>query len=131
MTNCQGCGTESQSQDRCCKNCGATMAVSVEDLSDTRRFDPSARVTTTGSLDQNNVQYVPGAATFPLFPDSAALRQTQSFIKNLIHRKLFWLVAFLVLSLFVGTGVIMGRDAIRVRRAPRAEKATDAQRDKR
>jgi len=128
MTNCQGCGTEIQSQDRFCKNCGAPMAVSVEDLSDTRRFDPSARVTTTGSLDQNNVQYVPGAATFPLFPNSAALRQTQSFIKNLIHRKLFWLVAFLVLSLFVGTGVIMGRDAIRASRAHRAEMAREAER---
>ena len=93
MTNCQGCGTEISSQDRFCKNCGAPMAASVEDLADTHRFDPSARVTTTGSLDQNNVQYVPGAATFPLLPDSAALRQTQSLIKNLIHRKLFWLVA--------------------------------------
>ena len=128
MTNCQGCGTEIQSQDRFCKNCGAPMAASVEDLSDTQRFDPSARVTTTGSLDQNNIQYVPAAATFPLLPDSAALRQTQSLIKNLIHRKLFWLVAFLVLSLFVGTGVIMGRDAIRARRAHNAEMAREAQR---
>lgn len=128
MTNCQGCGTEIQSQDRFCKNCGAPMAASVEDLSDTRRFDPSARVTTTGSLDQNNVQYLPGAATFPLLPDSAALRQTQSVIKNLIHRKLFWLVAFLILSLFVGTGVIMGRDAIRARRAHRAEMVRETER---
>ena len=128
MTNCQGCGTEIQVQDRFCKNCGAPMAASVEDLSDTRRFDPSARVTTTGSLDQNNVQYVPGAATFPLLPDSSALRQTQSLIKNLIHRKLFWLVAFLIMSLFVGTGVIMGRDAIRARRAHRAEMAREDER---
>jgi membrane-associated protease RseP (regulator of RpoE activity) len=127
MTNCQGCGTEIQSQDRFCKNCGAPMAASVEDLADTRRFDPSARVTVTGSLDQNQVQYVPGAATFPLLPDYAALRRTQSFIKNLIHRKLFWLVAFLLAFLFVGTGVIMGRDAIRARRAHKAEMVREAE----
>jgi membrane-associated protease RseP (regulator of RpoE activity) len=127
MTNCQGCGAEIQNQDCFCKNCGAPMAVSVEDLSDTRRFDPSARVT-TGELDSNKVQYVPAAPTYPLLPDSDRLRQTQSFIKNLIHRKAFWLVVFLLSFLFVGTGVIMGRDAIRASRAHQAEMRREAER---
>jgi len=130
MTNCQGCGTEILGQDRFCKNCGAPIAASVEDLADTRPFDPSAPVTTTGSLDPNKVKYVPAAATYPLLPDSGALRQTKSLIKNLIHTKTFWLVSFLLLFLFVGTGVIMGRDAIRARRAHLAEMARMAEQAK-
>jgi membrane-associated protease RseP (regulator of RpoE activity) len=126
MTNCQGCGTDLLSQDHFCKNCGAPVAASVEDLADTRRFDPSAPAVTTGSLDQNSPLYVPAPATHPFVQGSTSLNQTHSFIKTLIQRKLFWLLSFLLLSLFVGTGVIMGRDAVRARRAYRAERAREA-----
>jgi len=126
MANCQGCGTELLSQDHFCKNCGAPVAASVEDLADTRRFDPSAPATgRTGSLDPNSPLYVPAPSTHP-FAQSTPPHQIRSFINNLIHRKLFLLLAFFLLSLFVGTGVIVGRDAVRARRARRAEQAREA-----
>lgn len=131
MTNCQACGTKIVGQDRFCKNCGAPMAASIEDLADTRPFDPSAPAATTahtGSLDPNSPLYVPAPTTYPLANGSATLVQTQSLVRSLLQRKLFWLLAFLMLSLFIGTGVIIGRDAVRARRAHRAEQAREAQR---
>src|SRR5712692_5074828 len=121
MTNCPACGTEILSQDRFCKNCGAPVAASVEDLADTKRFDPSAPTAQTGSLDINNPLYATAPATYPLAQGSASLPQTQSFIKNLLHRKLVWLLAIFLLFLFVSTGVTIGREAVRSRRAHRAE----------
>ena len=131
MTNCQGCGTAMLSQDRFCKNCGAPVVASVEDLADTRPFDPSAPVVATantGSLDPNSPLYAPASATYPIAASSAPLNQTQSFIKNLVQRKVFWLLAFFLLFLFVGTGVTIGREAVRARRMRRAEMAQEAER---
>ena len=130
MTNCQGCGIEILSQDRFCKNCGAPVAASVEDLADTRPFDPSAPVVATahtGSLDPNSPRYTPTSATYPMPQASAPLYQNQSFIKNLLQRKLVWLLALLLLFLFIGTGVTIGREAVRARRAHRAEQAREAE----
>lgn len=131
MTNCQACGTMIVGQDRFCKNCGAPMAASIEDLADTRPFDPSASAGTTahtGSLDSNSPLYGPAPTTYPLAAGSATLVQTQSFVRSLVQRKLFWLLAFLMLFLFISTGVIIGRDAVRARRAHRAEQAREAER---
>lgn len=130
MTNCQGCGTEILSQDRFCKNCGAPSAASIEDLADTRRFDPSAPVaaTATGSLDSNDPLYAAAPATYPLAPGSAPLPKTPSFIKDLLQRKLFWLLASFLLILFIGTGATIGREVVRARRAHRAELAREAER---
>jgi membrane-associated protease RseP (regulator of RpoE activity) len=128
MTNCQGCGTELLSQDRFCKNCGAPVAASVEDMADTRPFDPSARSVATpqtGSLDPNGPLYIPGNSTYPMAQGSTPL--SNSFIKNLIHRKLVWLLALFLLIMFVGTGVTIGREAVRSRRAHRAELAREAE----
>jgi len=130
MTNCQGCGIEILSQDRFCKNCGAPVAASVEDLADTRPFDPSAPVVATahtGSLDPNSPRYTPTSAAYPMPQASAPLYQNQSFIKNLLQRKLVWLLALLLLFLFIGTGVTIGREAVRARRAHRAEQAREAE----
>jgi len=130
MTNCQGCGIEILSQDRFCKNCGAPVAASVEDLADTRPFDPSAPVVATahtGSLDPNNPRYAPTSSTYPMAQPSAPLHQNQSFIKNLLQRKLVWLLALLLLFLFIGTGVTSGREAVRARRAHRAEQAREVE----
>ena len=126
MTNCQGCGTELLSQDHFCKNCGAPVAASIEDLEDTRRFDPSASAVTTGSLDQKGPLYVPAPATHPFAQGSTPASQMQSFIKSLIHRKLFWLLAFFLLTLFTATGVTIGRDMVRARRMRRMEQAREA-----
>jgi membrane-associated protease RseP (regulator of RpoE activity) len=131
MTNCQGCGTDLLSRDRFCKNCGAPAAASVEDLADTRPFDPSAPVVATahtGSLDPNSPRYAPAPGTYPMTQGSASLHQTQSLIKNLIQRKLFWLLALFLLFLFTGTGLVVGREAVRARRAHRAERAREAER---
>jgi membrane-associated protease RseP (regulator of RpoE activity) len=128
MTNCPACGTEILGQDRFCKNCGAPVAASVEDLADTKRFDPSAPTAQTSSRDPNNPLYATAPATYPLAQGSASLPRTQSFIKNLLHRKLIWLLALFLLFLFVGTGVTVGREVVRSRRARRAEQAQEAER---
>lgn len=131
MTNCQGCGTDLLSQDRFCKNCGAPAAASVEDLADTRPFDPASPAVATahtGSLDPNSPLYAPASATYPMAQGSAPLHQTQSFIKNLLQRKLVWLLALFLLFLFIGTGVTIGREAVRARRSHRAEQAREAER---
>jgi membrane-associated protease RseP (regulator of RpoE activity) len=130
MTNCQACGTETLGQDRFCKNCGAPFAASVEDLADTRRFDPSGPTVNTGSLDPNSPLYAAAPATYPLAQGSTPLRPTQSFIKRLLQRKLLWLLALLLVFLFIGTGVTIGREAVRARRAHRAEQAREAERAK-
>src|SRR4030095_15673330 len=111
MTNCQGCGTEILSQDRFCKNCGAPMAASVEDLADTKRFDPSAPH--TGSLDPKSPLYVTAPAAYPMVEGSASLNKTRSFIKTLLERKLVLLLALFMLFLFISTGVTVGREMVR------------------
>ena len=133
MTSCQGCGTDLPNQDRFCKNCGAPVAASVEDLADTRPFDPSvpaAATADTGSLDPNSPRYTPAPSTYPLAQSSAPLHPIQSFIKNLLERKVFWLLASFLLLLFIGTGVTIGREAVRARRAQRAELAREAARSR-
>lgn len=129
MTNCQGCGTEILSQDHFCKNCGAPVAASVEDLTDTRRFDPSAPAATarTGSLDPNSPFYVVGAATYPIPQAPVPSSQTAPLIKKLLRRNIAWVLAFVLLFLCAGTGLVVARDVIRSRRAAKIE---DAQRAK-
>ena len=131
MTNCQGCGTELFSQDHFCKNCGAPVAVSVEDLADTRPFDPSVQVAAakTGALDPS-LRYSPSPSTYPIAQSSGSLSLTQSFIKSLLERKVFWLLACFLLLLFIGTGVTVGREAVRARRAQRAEHAREIERSR-
>lgn len=127
MTNCQACGTEILSQDRFCKNCGAPAAASVEDLADTHRFDPSAPAVATahtGSLDPGSPFYAAPAATYPMAPSPSA--QTASFLKNLLKRNVVWLVTFLLLFIFAGTGLVIGRDVIRARRAERIQRSERA-----
>lgn len=131
MTKCQGCGIDLLGQDRFCKGCGAPVPVAVEDLADTRPFDPSAPVVApvrTGSLDPGSPRYATAPADYPMAQGSASLHQTQSFIKNLIQRKLLWLIPLLLLFLFLGIGGIVARDVVRARRAHRAEQARENER---
>jgi membrane-associated protease RseP (regulator of RpoE activity) len=128
MTNCQACGAEIPSNDRFCKNCGAPAAASVEDLADTARFDPSAPAVATaktGALDPSGAFYIPANATYPM-PQAPPSVQTLSVIRNLLKRNTVWLVAFLLVFLFAGTGLVIGRDVIRARRAARIERAERA-----
>lgn len=130
MTNCQGCGTEIISQDRFCKNCGAPVAASVEDLADTQPFDPSApraATASTGALDPGGFQIRP-AATYPMAPSPTPSAQTTSIIRNLLRRNVVWLTAFVLLFLFAGTGLVIGRDVIRARRFERMARAEAARR---
>jgi S1-C subfamily serine protease len=103
------------------------MSASVEDLADTKRFDPSAPTTNTGSLDSNGPLFVAAPATFPLAQGSSSSLPARSFIKSLLHRKLIWLLAIFLLFLFIGTGVTVGREVVRSRRARRAEQAREAE----
>jgi membrane-associated protease RseP (regulator of RpoE activity) len=132
MTNCQACGTEILHQDRFCKNCGAPAAVSVEDLADTRQFDPSVRAAAavnTGSLDPGSSFSFPGAATYPMAQASPPSTHIASQIKNLLQRNIVWLVVFMLLFLFVGTGLVIGRGAMRARREERAARARAAEKN--
>ena len=45
MNICQSCGAERSDQDRFCRSCGVSVATSVADLDDTRRFNPAASAT--------------------------------------------------------------------------------------
>ncbi|HSB11143.1 MAG TPA: PDZ domain-containing protein [Blastocatellia bacterium] len=118
MTNCQGCGTEILRSDRFCKNCGAPVAASVEDLADTHRFDNTAPAVAGASPESFTA-----STTFPLMQASTPLSRSSSAIKNLLHRHLIWLIALVLVFVFIGGGTIIGRDAARARRAERAERA--------
>jgi PDZ domain len=133
MTRCQGCGTDLLAQDRFCKNCGAPVAASVEDLADTRPFHPSGPVVATaqtGSLDPGAPLYAQASPTYPIAQGSTPLHHVQSYIKDLIQRKLFWLLALFLLFLFIGTGATIGREALRARRARRAEQMRTVERSR-
>ena len=133
MASCHGCSSDLSSQDRFCKNCGAPVAVSFEDLADTRPFDPPAPIVAaahTGSLDKDSPRFVPAPSTYPLAQSSTPLSLPQSFIKHLLERKLFWLLGTFLLLLFIGTGATIGRDVVRARRAQRAEQAREAERSR-
>jgi len=128
MTNCQACGTDILGQDRFCKGCGAPIAASVEDLADTRRFDPSSATVHTGSLDPESPLYSPAPATFPITKGSSPLNKSQAFIQKLFHNKLAWLLVLVMAFLFVGTGLTIAREAVHARRINRAEQAREAER---
>ena len=133
MTKCHACGTEMLSPERFCRNCGAPAAVLVEDFADTREFDPvgmSAAAAHATLLTSSGQFYAPASNTYPLTQDSDASFQTSSLIKslqNFARRKLVWLLAFLFLLVFIPTGLAIGRDVIRSRRAQRAEQARYAE----
>jgi len=127
MANCQGCGTDIHDQDRFCKNCGAPAAASIEDLSDTKRFDPYSSVATAdaGSVDGKAPIFTAAPTTYPLVTGSSPLPTVQSFIKKLLERKLLLVLAAFLLFLFIGTGASIGRQMIRERRWRRAEDARE------
>ena len=133
MTNCQGCGTDLLSQDRFCKNCGAPVAASVEDLADTRPFDPSAPVVRDRVTPDRSIQTV--LDTYRRLRPIRSRRVRRHLHDSVVHKeparaKSFWLLALFLLLLFIGTGVTIGREAVRARRAQRAEQAREAERSR-
>ena len=118
MTNCHACGAEILRSDHFCKNCGAPIAASVEDLADTHRFDGNA----PAAASPNPERFV-ASTTYPLAHASGRLSKPASLIKNLLSRNYVWLIAFVLLFVFVGGGITIGRDMARARRAERAARA--------
>ena len=133
MTKCHACGTEMLGPERFCRNCGAPAAVLIEDFAETREFDPvdtSGAAANTTLHASNGQFYAPASNTYPLPLGSDASFQTASLIaglQNFARRKLVWLLAFLLLLVFIPSGLAVGRNVIRSRRAQRAEQARDAE----
>jgi len=134
MTICQACSTEMIDRDRFCRNCGAPAATLGGDLVDTSRFNhpaPASATVPPGAEDPTNPFYAPPPVAQPVAPGPAPSYQTGSIAKKLIRRKAAWLMISLLLSLFIGTGVTIGRNALRARRAERARQAERAKEAKR
>src|SRR5262245_53320062 len=96
MTICQACSVEILSQDRYCKNCGAPCAASVEDLADTRRFDPSAPTLATASPNDAGSTVFGVPSTFPLAQGAGAVSRTASALKKQVQKNPIWIIAFLL-----------------------------------
>lgn len=119
MTICQSCGAERSDQDRFCRNCGVSVATSVGDLVDTRRFNPDAPQPATaqrGSRELTNPYYVPPAAAYPAQQDSNSPYQTASLRKKLFQRKPLWLMLLWLVSLVTVFGIGIGAREMRSRR---------------
>ncbi len=120
MTICNACSTEIIGRDRFCRNCGAPVAASVADLEDTYRFNPAGPPSTTAQTDPTNRFYSPPAGHVAA-QGSAPLSQTASLIRKLLKRKAVWLLALVLLTVFVGAGIGFFRSVKRDRQIARAE----------
>ena len=131
MTNCQACATEILGRERFCRNCGAPVAVLIEDLADTNKFESAAPplATAHAGISGASGRFYTGASTaYPLAQSSGFLSQTVRSIKNLLRRKIVWPLVFLLVSIFVVSGLAIGRGMVRSRRAHRAEQARETER---
>ena len=133
MTKCHSCATDMLSTERFCRNCGAPSAVQIEDLAETREFEPAYSSVAAANAGQHASErqfFAPASNTYPLPPGSDPSLQTASLIKGfqkLAAKKIVWLLAFLLLLVFIPSGLAIGRSVIRSRRAARAEQARDAE----
>jgi membrane-associated protease RseP (regulator of RpoE activity) len=125
MTSCQACGVEINGRDRFCRNCGAPAATFISDSVDTHRFLPgeptSANPAASASL--TNPLYISASTAYPGAQGITPMHQTGSIVRKLCQRKLVWLGIFLLLLLFIGTGISIGRSALRARHAERIDRA--------
>ncbi len=106
MTTCRACSAEIVGRDRFCRNCGAPVAVSVEDLTDTYRFNPTASPPANVHTDPTNPFYAPPPAAYPAAQGAV---QTASLGKRLFQRKFVWVMIILLLAVFFGSGIGIGR----------------------
>ena len=128
MTNCEACGAENSGPGRYCRQCGAPAYSSVTDLADTCEFNPAPHVSVvnppTGKADTGP------SNTYPLAQGGSSSFDTGSLIRKLnrlVHGKIGWLEIFLFLSLLIPTGMVIGRDFVRSRRAERYERVREAE----
>lgn len=133
MTNCQACAAEIIGRERFCRNCGAPVAVLIEDLADTHQFESTAPPLTpahAGIAESAGQFYGPASTAYPLAQASGFLKQTMRSIKRLLRKKVVWPLVFLLVSLFIVSGLAIGRQMIRTRRLRRAETAVEVDRFK-
>lgn len=109
MNICQSCGAERSDQDRFCRSCGVSVATSVADLDDTRRFNPAASATVQGAPNGFTSQfYVPPASAYPVSQPENSVYKTSSLRKKLLKQKAFWLFTLVLISMFTMIGVGIG-----------------------
>ncbi len=107
MTTCQACGIEIIGRDRFCRNCGAPVAVTVEDLTDTSRFNPPSQPSATSqplSGELTNPFYAAPSPPYPAAQGSAPAYQTAPVSKNTARRKYFLPLVFMLFCLFIAVG---------------------------
>ena len=112
MASCQACGTEILGRDRFCRNCGAPVAISVGDLTDTSRFqsetDASANQNAPVFREPTNPFHAPSAPGYAAPHFTATPPYNTSSLTRFIRAKALWLV-FLLVLLFgaVGAGAFL------------------------
>lgn len=124
MARCDACAMEILGDERFCRNCGARIAVLVEDLADTNEFSPPISQLKVAPVGQGSVVdpfYATASTTFPLAEASGALKRTVSWIRLRFSGKLLWIGLFLLTLIFAISGLAIGRDYIRSRRLVRLE----------
>ncbi len=123
MVICQSCGAERSEQDRFCRSCGVPVSVSVTELEDTRRFNPSASPTSQGAPSGFTSHfYVPPAPAYPAAPAESPVYKTASLRKKILRQKAFWVFALVLISMFTMIGVGIGMRAGRNRRVATEER---------
>lgn len=112
MASCQACGTDIHGRDRFCRNCGAPVAVSVGDLTDTSRFqsetEAPANQNAPAFREPTNPFHTPSASGYagPNYP--ATPPYNTSSLKRFIRAKALWLVFLLVFLVgAVGAGAFL------------------------
>ena len=113
MAICRACSSEIIGSDRFCRNCGVAVApVVAED--DTRRFSPSARLSSTspGLPDATNPLYAPPSAAYAASQGSAPF---SLLLKLLLRNNVTWALIAVMLFTFVAVGIGIGRGMSRRR----------------
>ncbi len=121
MASCQGCGTDILGRDRFCRNCGAPVAVSVGDLTDTSRFqsetDAPSNLNAVAFREPTNPFHTPASPTYAAPNYAATPPYNTSSLTRFMRGKALWLVILLVL-LF---GSVLGAGAFLLARPSIAE----------
>ena len=116
MAICRSCSSELSGRDRYCRNCGALVPPVVAEFDDTRRFDPSAPLSTdpAGPPDTTNPLYAQQYAAYAAPQGMGSFPQTESLVKRVFQKRFFrGLTMVALLSIFLGVGVGIGRNIAR------------------
>src|SRR5262245_16374336 len=90
MAICRACSSELSGRDRYCRYCGALVPPVVAELDDTRRFDPSAKLSPdpSGSPDPTNPLYAQQYPAYVAPQFVGQMPQKQSFFKRLFRKRI-------------------------------------------